>query len=1231
MRKNLVASIALFLILFGILSSSPVRAVTFQIGVKAGDFVDYGLVSFSSNSTSPLGFDQFNHVTDVYDIVTSVDAAVGNVTLRQTYSFDNGTASRSVVLQGNVQTGEGNLTQFLIPGGLNAGDLVPVSYSSFTGSISAMINETVTRFYAGAVRTVNLFGIASSFSGLEITSRVYYDQASGFLLEASVSGIIGPPLTTPSYIKLEIKATSTNLWSPTTTGDYALDSLPLSSAFIYQGDSVNFALNATSFHGLTGTATLSTSLATSNSTILHAPVPSLVGSSIGLNSTSLLTIQTDPGTPTGLYLVNVNATSNSITRSVSLVVVVLPPDFSMTADPSSLTIKQGGWTASTITVQSHGGFAGTIAIMANAYGIEATLSNSSVVLKSGSSLHVSLNVTAPSGLAPGDFYFVLVSANNGTLSHNTEVFVTVEAGTGVPGFAIQASPTTVTIPQGSSSFSIVTVSSVNGFSGAVTTAVLYDKHLAVDPSTHVSTLTASGFTSEDAFLLTVSTNSSTPLGNYQLLLTATNGTIFQTATISVNVTTPFKPYLPGVRIGDMATFKPMSVVWHSSLPESPILKDLNNTDHETIQVIDVVGTNVTMHYDQVYKNGTSTQGTIVEDVATGISNSTDAASFASGQMILIASGLSAPDRIAASTFSPELNSTISRNVLGVERTVNILNETSTSVFGTFSDYLAWDQVSGILVRASTYIAFPGSFESYTVEITDTSIWTPAQPAKVTIDSNTPSPSPTDTNTDVRLNFTTTSTTSPVTGITVDWGDGTIDSLQGDATTDTHMYTSTGSAQTKTFQITVTATNSAGQGSATTQETVTDRPPALAIASVTNPAYQGQLVSLAFTASDPDGTISTVTVDWGDNTGPQNLPGTSTSETHTYQAGGQYTITVSATDNSGSRNSETQAITVTPPPTVTVSTVIPNPAATEIPVTVNFQVSGAATGLTIDWGDGTPPDSLPGDATTGTHTYTNTGDMRSQTFKITVTASNPAGPYSKSIDEMVTDQPPTVTVTTVSPTKTDTSQIVAVHFTASDQDGTISAITVNWGDGSNPTTLSGTDDAASHNYMSTDGLKTKTFTINVTATDNSGSASSTTKTVTINDQPPVESITGMTPNPSNTSQTVNLRFSTSDPDGTIQSLKVDWGDGTSDTLQTTATSASHVYNSAKTYTITITATDDAGNTGTTTQTQTVIALPAPVAILGLPPTTFYASLGGIIAIVIIAGALLALRRKPKSSK
>src|SRR5438876_708739 len=362
---NLVASIALFLILSGILSSSPVRAVTFQIGVKVGDFVDYGLVSFSTNSTSPLGFDQFNHVSDVYDIVTSVDAAVGNVTLRQTYSFDNGTASRSVVLQGNVQTGKGNLTQFLIPGGLNAGDLVPVSYSSFTGSISAMINETVTRFYAGAVRTVNLFGIASSFSGLEITSRVYYDQASGFLLEASISGIIGPPLTTP---------------------------------------------------------------------ILHPPVPSLVSSSIGLNSTSLLTIQTDLGTPTGLYLVNVNATINSIARSVSLVLVVLPPDFSMTADPSSLTIRQGGWTPSTLTVQSHGGFAGTIAIMANAYGVQANLGNSSVVLKSGSSLHVSLNVTAPSSLAPGDYDFVFVSADSGTLSHNTEVFITVEAGTGSLGF-----------------------------------------------------------------------------------------------------------------------------------------------------------------------------------------------------------------------------------------------------------------------------------------------------------------------------------------------------------------------------------------------------------------------------------------------------------------------------------------------------------------------------------------------------------------------------------------------------------------------------------------------------------------------------------------------------------------------------------------------------------------------------------------------------------------------------
>jgi PKD repeat protein len=89
---------------------------------------------------------------------------------------------------------------------------------------------------------------------------------------------------------------------------------------------------------------------------------------------------------------------------------------------------------------------------------------------------------------------------------------------------------------------------------------------------------------------------------------------------------------------------------------------------------------------------------------------------------------------------------------------------------------------------------------------------PVTPPVVTISNIAPNPA--NTGQIVTVTFTV-SSTATVTGVTVNWGDGTTDALAGTSTSDTHAYTAAGS-----FTVTVTATNSAGPGSATIQETVT---------------------------------------------------------------------------------------------------------------------------------------------------------------------------------------------------------------------------------------------------------------------------------------------------------------------------------------------------------------------------------------------------------------------------
>src|SRR5947208_10132730 len=177
--------------------------------------------------------------------------------------------------------------------------------------------------------------------------------------------------------------------------------------------------------------------------------------------------------------------------------------------------------------------------------------------------------------------------------------------------------------------------------------------------------------------------------------------------------------------------------------------------------------------------------------------------------------------------------------------------------------------------------------------------------------NNVSPNPASTGQAVTVTFTVSSTTS-VSGVTVNWGDGTTDILAGSARSDIHLYTSTRNVQTRTFTIAVTATNAAGSGSAATNVSVNDQPPTITLTGVyPNPANTGTTVTATFSSTDSDGTVSSISVNWGDGTSVHNLAGTATSDTHAYPVSGNFTITIVATDDSGSISQATRLESVKP--------------------------------------------------------------------------------------------------------------------------------------------------------------------------------------------------------------------------------------------------------------------------------------------------------------------------------
>src|SRR5438132_672792 len=478
---------------------------------------------------------------------------------------------------------------------------------------------------------------------------------------------------------------------------------------------------------------------------------------------------------------------------------------------------------------------------------------------------------------------------------------------------------------------------------------------------------------------------------------------------------------------------------------------------------------------------------------------------------------------------------------------------------------------------------------------------PASPPGVTVSPPTPNPASTGSVVNVAFSV---SSSSTVTGITVNWGDGTASAnLAGTARSDSHVYTSTGAVKSKTFTITVTATNGAGPGSDTASETVNDERPTVTVTSISpNPVNTGTIVTASFSSTDPDGTMASVTVNWGDGSALDNLPGTATSDTHSYSSAGTFIVTVTAADNGGSTGSGTGSVAVQAPkaPIVTVNNPTPNPASTGTSITVMFTVSSSATvtGITVNWGDGSTIDSLPGTATSDTHIYASTGNMKSQTFMITVTATNSAGPGSGTTTEVVNDRPPVVTISSITPPSPFVGQSVTVSFSATDPDGSanpISLITVNWGgDGTAPDSLNGTATSDSHIYS-----VVGTFTIAVTATDNSGSTGQATGSVTTaGSAVPTVTISSVSPNPANTGQLVTASFTGSDIDGSISSIGVNWGDGMpTRNLAGTATSDTHSYTATGTFTITIVATDNSGSTAQVTGSVNVnIPTAAPYALV-----------------------------------
>src|SRR5436305_3478582 len=161
-----------------------------------------------------------------------------------------------------------------------------------------------------------------------------------------------------------------------------------------------------------------------------------------------------------------------VTTAVSTAsqVISTTPDFTMSANPDTLSIPAGSSGTSTITLVSIDGFNGSVSLSAPSPLCPSPqcttweISPSNVIVAPNSTATATLTVFAGGEGAAGN---ITLYGNSGSLSDSVSVAFKIVSSGGTPDFTISANPKVLTIVQGSAGKSLIILTSVNRSQGNV--------------------------------------------------------------------------------------------------------------------------------------------------------------------------------------------------------------------------------------------------------------------------------------------------------------------------------------------------------------------------------------------------------------------------------------------------------------------------------------------------------------------------------------------------------------------------------------------------------------------------------------------------------------------------------------------------------------------------------------------------------------------------------------------
>jgi len=242
---------------------------------------------------------------------------------------------------------------------------------------------------------------------------------------------------------------------------------------------------------------------------------------------------------------------------------ILPPpnntaNFSLSASPTSVSVAQGSGGSSTITVTPSGGFTGSVSLSTSALPSGVTAGFGTNPTTGSSVLTFTASATATTGTSS-----ITVTGTSGTLSHTTSVSLTV-TGVATPNFSLSASPASLTVKQGTSGGSTVTVTPSGGFTGSVT---LSNSALPSGVTAAFGTNPTTG-----SSVLTFTASATATTGTSTITVTGTSGTLTHTTTISLTISSAAATQLivnPGFENATAAPWTLTAGVLNTSASEPP--------------------------------------------------------------------------------------------------------------------------------------------------------------------------------------------------------------------------------------------------------------------------------------------------------------------------------------------------------------------------------------------------------------------------------------------------------------------------------------------------------------------------------------------------------------------------------------------------------------------------------------------------------------------------------------